>query len=323
MTLYVAYLAFTKPKQLVRKCDAERRVLDAEFSDDFIHDHFVEHIGDNDGDFDSTMDAEQQNIRGQSDALRAICKMMRKFDARIIFLMTSQVTCLQSCSLTYSHLEGAPGEPRRVAVSVKECVKYYIALSGRQFAEDELFTLVAFDRISLQNVFIHNSVRCKRFPRIYEGYETIGSEQLGNALLTNERRRQGCLPRTRSTDRTTKGICIPDTIRSTGTIRNADANTDNSLVLVQYAGVSSVETLFDVLDARMPIKAELREANLGNDCASALLFMRQVDVFIKYVLGVDPATKKPTPHRGLFGTVQTYNLAWLKRKAEERFTSIF
>ncbi|KAG2807091.1 hypothetical protein PC129_g15793 [Phytophthora cactorum] len=56
----------------------------------------------------------------------------------------------------------------------------------------------------------------------------------------------------------------------------------------------------------MPTKAELREASLVNDCASARLFMRQVDVFIKYVLGVDPATKKPTPHRGLFDTVQTY-----------------
>ncbi|KAF1790774.1 Helitron helicase-like domain [Phytophthora cactorum] len=73
-------------------------------------------------------------------------------------------------------------------------------------------------------------------------------------------------------------------------------NADNSFVLAQYTGVSSV------LDARMPTKAELREASRGNDCASARLFMRQVD----YVLEVDPATKKSTPHGGLFGTVQTY-----------------
>ncbi|KAG6954631.1 hypothetical protein JG687_00011701 [Phytophthora cactorum] len=76
--------------------------------------------------------------------------------------------------------------------------------------------------------------------------------------------------------------------------------------MLTYAGVSSVETLFDVLDVRMPTKAELREASIGNDCASGYLFMRQVDVFIKYVLGMDPATKKPTRHRRIFGTEQTY-----------------
>ncbi|KAG6954628.1 hypothetical protein JG687_00011702 [Phytophthora cactorum] len=123
-------------------------VLDAEFFDDFIHDHFVEHIGDNDGDFDSTMDAEQQNIRGQSDAWRAIWVndeesiierrvgltddtspvLTREHPSvdevggtpqadRVYLvrrsdhiLMTSQVTYMQSCSLIYSHLEGGTPE---------------------------------------------------------------------------------------------------------------------------------------------------------------------------------------------------------------------
>jgi hypothetical protein len=31
--------------------------------------------------------------------------------------------------------------------------------------------------------------------------------------------------------------------------------------MTQYTGVSSVQTLFDILDARMPTKAELREAS--------------------------------------------------------------
>jgi hypothetical protein len=38
-------------------------------------------------------------------------------------------------------------------------------------------------------------------------------------------------------------------------------NSDNSFVMTQYTGVSSVRTLFDILDARMPTKAELREAS--------------------------------------------------------------
>jgi len=98
---------------------------------------------------------------------------------------------------------GHPGESRKVAVSLKEAIKHYVMLSGRQFAEDELFTLVAFDRISLQNMYIQNSVRCKRFPHLYDGYESIGVEQLGNALIENERRRQGCMSRYKDVDDTT------------------------------------------------------------------------------------------------------------------------
>jgi hypothetical protein len=56
----------------------------------------------------------------------------------------------------------------------------------------------------------------------------------------------------------------------------------------------------------MPSKSELREATLKNDCASARLFMRYVDAFIKFGMGIDPKTKKQMPHRGLFGAVGAY-----------------
>ncbi|KAG6954476.1 hypothetical protein JG688_00012329 [Phytophthora aleatoria] len=241
------------------------------------------------------MGAEQQNIRGQSDAWRAICENDEERG-------TPQVDRVFLVRRSDHILNGISGDIFAKLFShlfpfVKECVTYYIALSGRQFAEDELFTLVAFDRISLQNMFIHNCVRCKRFPPIYEGYETRGSEQLGNVLLTNERRRQGCLPRTRSTDRTMSSFLKTVEI-ATGATRFGQPPL--------FVTLTPNKTLFDVLDARMPTKAELREASIGYDCASACLFMRQVDIFIKYVLGVDPATKKPTPHRGLFGTEQKY-----------------
>ncbi|KAG6952915.1 hypothetical protein JG687_00012719 [Phytophthora cactorum] len=56
----------------------------------------------------------------------------------------------------------------------------------------------------------------------------------------------------------------------------------------------------------MPSKAKLREASLGNDCASVHLFMRQIDAFIKFALGMDPITRKRLPLRGLFGDVKAY-----------------
>jgi hypothetical protein len=45
---------------------------------------------------------------------------------------------------------------------------------------------------------------------------------------------------------------------------------------------------------------------LGNDCASARLFVRNVDVFIKHVLGMDPVTNNQMPFKGLLGKVQAY-----------------
>jgi hypothetical protein len=76
--------------------------------------------------------------------------------------------------------------------------------------------------------------------------------------------------------------------------------------MYHYTGISSVESLFDILDSAVPIKAELRHASLGNDSASTRLFMRHVDAFIKCALGVDPATRRKLPHRGLFGDVEAY-----------------
>jgi hypothetical protein len=86
---------------------------------------------------------------------------------------------------------GHPGESRKIPVSVKECVKHYTMLSGRQFAEDELFTLVAFDRISMMNMYTQNSVRCQRFPDLLSGFDGIGSTELEKALLENEQRVRG------------------------------------------------------------------------------------------------------------------------------------
>ncbi|KAG6958777.1 hypothetical protein JG688_00010362 [Phytophthora aleatoria] len=180
-------------------------------------------------------------------------------------------------------------------------------LSGHQFAEDELFSVVAFDRISLRNMYIHNHIRCQRFPHL-------------------ERRRQGCLPWRPAQDSVAQSFLktVETGIRSVWG-SNAERsqcrpkafayqtrfgqpalfvtltpNTDNSLVLSQYAGISSVDTLLDILEARLPSKAALREASRRNDCASACLFMRQVDAFIRYALGI----KKSLPFRGLFGDVK-------------------
>ncbi|KAF1791601.1 hypothetical protein GQ600_25180 [Phytophthora cactorum] len=77
-----------------------------------------------------------------------------------------------------------------------------------------------------------------------------------------------------------------------------------------------------ILGSRIPSKAEQREASLGNDCASVRLFMRQIDAFIKFALGMDPITRKRLPFQGLFGDVKAY-FGMVKHNGEARCTSIF
>jgi hypothetical protein len=86
---------------------------------------------------------------------------------------------------------GHLGEHRSVPVSLRECIKYYTTLRSRRFAEDELFVLVASDRIAMQNMYSQTSFRCQRFPQLFDGYETIETDSLAKVLLNNERRCRG------------------------------------------------------------------------------------------------------------------------------------
>lgn len=76
--------------------------------------------------------------------------------------------------------------------------------------------------------------------------------------------------------------------------------------MAHYSGCFSAATLFDSLEAQVPTHSEMRQAAMLDDCASARLFMRNVDAFISHVLGVDPDTKQPRTEDGLFGKRKAY-----------------
>jgi predicted nucleic acid binding AN1-type Zn finger protein len=80
----------------------------------------------------------------------------------------------------------------------------------------------------------------------------------------------------------------------------------SQLACDHYTGILSVESLFDVMESRLPTSAELKAASLKTDCASTRLFMRQVDAFIKHGLGIDPTTKRRLTFQGLLGDVKAY-----------------
>jgi hypothetical protein len=76
--------------------------------------------------------------------------------------------------------------------------------------------------------------------------------------------------------------------------------------MAHYAGILSVDTLFDALEARIPSAATMKKAALSDDCASARLFMRTVGAFIAHVLGVDPDTRVSKEEGSLFGRTRAY-----------------
>ncbi|OWZ05712.1 hypothetical protein PHMEG_00022143 [Phytophthora megakarya] len=332
----------------------DNSALSSEYTDDDSEGVFVEHVDDPECSLDNEMNPEQERVRGESDAWRLNdpqdeCRVIerrlglvnekdpvspavvtaegieREFEIRHSTQMANDVSKTLLARL-FPHLfpfgRGHPGEDRKLHVAVEECIKHYSLLSERRFAEDELFALVAFDLISLRNMYIQNHFRCMRFPHVYEGYENLNAERLRKAQLQNERRRQGCLPWIPHDD------CIAERVLKSIWGSNAERaqcrhkafayqasfgqpalfvtltpNSANAQVLVFHHWL---RYLIDELGARLPSKTYLRKASRGNDCASARLFMRHVDAFIRHALGMDPATGKRLSYRGLFGDVKAF-----------------
>ncbi|ETL31819.1 hypothetical protein L916_15460, partial [Phytophthora nicotianae] len=201
----------------------------SEYTDADLEAAFVEYVPDDEGSIDGEIDREQQNIRGESDSWRVMCKTNecsvlerriglanagtpvavrelsvlsqadrnkereREFEVRRSSFFANDISGTLLARIfpdLFPFGRGHPGEQRHVKVSVQECIKYYTMLSERQFDEDALFTLVAFDKIFMMSMYIQNHVRCQRFPHLLEGYDRLTSEQLGKALLENERRLQ-------------------------------------------------------------------------------------------------------------------------------------
>jgi hypothetical protein len=347
------------------------RAVDVVMSDEEIEDQdlLFDVVGDN-GNLEAEANHEQENVRGLSDnvpvteeeEVNVVERRTGLLDDTLTMSLDSMVAQAGTTHATdkvrdflvkrsnrlcedatrtifakmFPHLfpfgRGHPGEHRSVPVSLRECIKYYTTLRSRRFAEDELFVLVAFDRIAMQNMYSQTSFRCQRFPQRFDGYETIDTDSLAKVLLNNERRRRGGST-SRGNDDTVVDRFFKTVDIASCAVWGSNAermqcrrqafayqtcfgqpalfltltpNTDNSLVMAHYAGITDVSSAFDLLDAALPSKAELRQASLGNDCISTRLFMRAVDAFIRHALGIDPDSKKKITEGGLFGSVEAY-----------------
>ncbi|ETI33278.1 hypothetical protein F443_20038 [Phytophthora nicotianae P1569] len=208
----------------------------------------------------------------------------------------------------------------------------YIQLSTRRFVEDELFTLVSFDHLTLQRMYLHVALKCQRDPTRFERYSAISEGSLLEALQNKKLHRQGRATVTHD-DSSTDSDFLKTVELSTGVIWGSDAeqeqcrrrafayqaryvqpalfvtltpNVGDSFVMAHYAGISSVDTLFDANLAQLPRRSALQKASLRNDVASARLFMHNMNAFIEHVLGIPPTKMKTKAFDGLFRDVKAY-----------------
>lgn len=79
-----------------------------------------------------------------------------------------------------------PREDRRVPVSLEACGRHYDMLSSRRIAENELFTLVSLDHISLQKMYTQVGLKCKRNPALFEPFADVSEAALADTLKENE-----------------------------------------------------------------------------------------------------------------------------------------
>jgi len=159
-------------------------VLNSCYQDSDVEQNFLEHVDDSTGESEQVMNKEQENTRGQSDVFPVVNEgeeaniverriglseastpvMAREHsvtsNAGERNLQVRQFPTMRTSSHVCFHTFppfgwGHPGESPLVNGSVQECVKYYTMLSERQFAEYELFSLVAFDRVALRNMYMN------------------------------------------------------------------------------------------------------------------------------------------------------------------------
>ncbi|OWZ07530.1 hypothetical protein PHMEG_00020066 [Phytophthora megakarya] len=201
---------------------------------------------------------------------------------------------------------GHPGDKRQIKVSQNACMRHYSLLSSRRFAEDLTFFLVAFDRLSTQKMFTRISLTCKRYPDLFDGYDTISSHQLESALCQNEMRQQGRIssrPQFNSpTDRFLRSVEL-----GTGALWGSNLERQQyRREAFAYQTRFGQPALFVTLTPNVVNSFTMAQASMQNDSASARLFLRYIDAFIEGVLALDRITGVQKSFKGLFGSVAAY-----------------
>lgn len=209
---------------------------------------------------------------------------------------------------------GHPGQYRKIPVSRHECISYYLQLSGRQFDNDSIFILYAFDSLSLDRSLSHANFSLTTKSKYYKKYGDITREHLENALKNRTRSNNGRKEfETKSEDekvvqsflRTMKSNCAH--LWGSNEERNVcreeafataerfgqptifctlTPNTDFSLTLAYLAGKLNINSLFDIDFSKHKLsKIKLEKIAAQSNVSAAKLYDYTIKHFLEIAIG--------------------------------------
>ena len=234
---------------------------------------------------------------------------------------------------------GHPGEERRVPVSESLCVKHYLRLATRRFAQHQTFVLVAFDQLARQRALQSSYVNVRWNRRLADAaaISSVSREQIAVALRHQDERRRALL-RNQRVPETPSGMGAASTLMRGISFsarsmwgsneerlqmrRRAFAmsaffgnphvfvtfspNDVGNMCIAYIAGALQVERLLDVTQGDMITPAHSFAVAGSDSVACAEYFRVFVAVFFELIVGFDPHEKRPMARGGAFGHVQAY-----------------
>ena len=232
--------------------------------------------------------------------------------------------------------EGDPGAERPIKVSMHECVKHYLRLSTRAFAQDETFPLIAFDIVSRKRAMLQTALTCRLNPHeiehlgevtchdlsaqlkkeadrrdaIRKGHELPKQEHktsakrilqrvqatLGKSFATNEERRTY----------QRKAWNLAAKYNGCALFLTVTPNENGNATIAAYAGELSERNLANIKHNDVPSNAMRMEIAGKDPVACDIFFTNILEILTGPILGFDLKTKLPRKNGGLFGVVKAF-----------------
>lgn len=226
---------------------------------------------------------------------------------------------------------GDPSFPRPIKISLEECVRYYLMLSTRRFAQHHSFVLVAFDMVVRTRAVNNIWLRCKLYPHMAERAYSVTKEELAEMLKHREEVQNSIYsssqipppPNNPNTSALFSGLWA-GTSKMWGTNeerkvyrRHAfslaaelgqpslfitiNPNDAGSIAVCYYAGIMSKQSLDEVNKGDLPTLTQRMQVVALDPVACAMNFQRLMDGFVSVLLGFDTVASTSRPEGGIFG----------------------
>ncbi len=231
----------------------------------------------------------------------------------------------------FSYGLGHPEQSRSVQVSLQDCVKYYLNLSNRQFAQDESFPVIAFDIISRKRAMSHISLTCRLNPKEIEDLNEVSASELAEQLEHEAKKRemlknghtftqhpksksgqrllrrvQSVLGKTFATNEEKKiyqrkAWSIASKYHSCAMCITVTPNENGNGTVAFFAGEVNKVNLISVNEKDIPSNATRIQIAGKDPVACDLFFTNMLEILIGPMIGFDLTTKLPRKQGALFG----------------------